>query len=154
EFLIKLPQWASFRDRALHGIADSYLRKTDYEKSLEWLGALEKSFPAYYKKQKLGEYQSLVEARLARTKSGPDGLPVTGFVTGFEPGEQELPVKAVNFRTVPGLGIAGPHVSTFEQITAIRTHTASYEYSLKNITPGGMYWVEFWYRDAVPGSTL
>src|SRR5205823_2601554 len=59
-----------------------------------------------------------------------------------------------NFRTVPGLGIAGPHVSTFEQMTAIRTHTASYEYTLKNITPGGMYWVEFWYRDAVPGSTL
>lgn len=154
EFLLKLTQWAGYRDRALHGIADSYLRLGDAGKALEWLAALKKSFPGYYEKHKLGTVQSLAETRLTRAKAGPEGRPFAGFRTGFEPGDQAPPGQVQNFRTVAGQGMAGPHVCVFEQLPVIRIHGGHLQYDLKNITPNSTYWVEFWYRDVWTGSTL
>jgi tetratricopeptide (TPR) repeat protein len=154
EFLLKLTQWAGYRDRALHGIADSYQRLGEYEKVLEWLAALKKSFPGYFEKHKLAAAQALAEARLERAKAGPDGRSFAGFRTGFEPGDQTPPQQLQSMRIIPGQGMAGPHVCCLESLPVTKAANGVLEYKIKNITPSGYYWVEFWYRDAVMGSTI
>src|SRR5207237_1298296 len=68
EILLKLVQWAGFRDRALFGIADCYTRMGEEEKSLKWLDSLKESFPRYYEKQKVADYQKALEGRRDRKK--------------------------------------------------------------------------------------
>src|SRR5207248_9956528 len=92
EVLLKLVQWAGYRDRALHGIADCYARMGDEEKALKWLTGLKDSFPSYYEKQKLADYLKTLEVRRDRKKKPPPVDPEDpqrgSFVTGFEPGEK------------------------------------------------------------------
>src|SRR6185437_6228825 len=87
EVLLNLVQWAGFRDRALFGLADCYARMGDEEKALKWLAGLKKSFPRYYEKQKISEYEKILEARQERKKK-PAAPEADGgsFFTGFEPG--------------------------------------------------------------------
>ena len=98
-------------------------------------------------------YQTLVEARLARAQGARRRRPaVQRLRTGFEPGEQVPPVRPASCRTVPGAGHRRAARRPFDQIATVphafgvlRVHRP-----LKNLTPNGTYWVEFWYRDTVP----
>jgi tetratricopeptide (TPR) repeat protein len=161
EVLLHLKQWAGFRDRALHGIADCYARMDDLPQALRWLAQLEKAFPGYYEKQKLSDLQKLLVARQGRiaAQPSPEGQAARpprfqDFRTGFEPQEPEWFGKPDNFKIVRGLGIAGPHVGLLETYPVYRGYL-TYNRPLANLTPGGHYWVECWYRedffDMLPG---
>src|SRR6185295_14141909 len=93
------------------GIADCYTRMGDEDKALKWMAGLKKSFPRYYEKQKLADYEKTLEARLERKKK-PAAADADGgsYFTGFEPGEKGSWGKTDNFVVVPSLGISGPHV--------------------------------------------
>jgi tetratricopeptide (TPR) repeat protein len=152
EVLLKLVQWAGFRDRAIFGIADCYTRMGEEEKALKWLASLKESFPDYFKKQKLDEYQKDVEARRERRKKppqlDPDDPHRGSFVTGFEPGEKGSFGKIDNATVVPSFGIAGPHVYLLDGYPEYKGY---FEYSrpLQGLGQNGTYWVEFWYRDTL-----
>src|SRR5262249_10372590 len=152
EVLLRLVQWAGYRDRALFGIADCYARMGDEVKALDWLAGVKKSFPRYFEKQKLAHYQKNLEVRRDRKKKpapvDPDD-PVRGsFVTGFEPGEKARFGKMENAVVVPSFGICGPHVALLDGYPEYRGY---FEYSrpLQGLGQNGTYWVEFWYRDAL-----
>ncbi len=152
EVLLKLVQWAGYRDRAMFGIADCYTRMGDEGRALEWLASLEKSFPDYWEKQKLAGYRKDLEARRERKKHPrpvDPADPVRGsFATDFEPGEKVSWGKADNCQVVPSFGIAGPHVQLFDNYS---DYHGSLEYTrpLHGLSPTGTYWVEFWYRDTL-----
>ncbi len=42
EVLLKLRQWAGFRDRAIHGLADCHFRNEDFAQALEWFDKLQR----------------------------------------------------------------------------------------------------------------
>ena len=48
EVLLKLRQWAGFRDRAIHGMADCYFRQGNFAAAVEWFDKLRDSFPEYF----------------------------------------------------------------------------------------------------------
>src|SRR4029077_7977935 len=48
EMLLKLPQWAGYKDRAVFGIADAYFRMEDLEKASKWFADLKEAFPKFY----------------------------------------------------------------------------------------------------------
>jgi len=163
EVLLHLKQWAGFRDRALHGIADCYARMDDLPQALRWFSQLEKTHPAYYEKQKLADQQKLLLARQGRIAAQPtDGGPPVkpprfkDFRTGFEPQEPEWFGKPDNFKIVPGLGFGGPYVGLLDTYP-IYFGYMTYNRPLAHLTPGGHFWVEFWYRedlfDMFPGFT-
>jgi len=163
EVLLQLRQWAGYRDRALHGIADCYARMDDVPQALHWLTQLEKAFPAYFEKQKLADRQKLLSTRQGRIQAQPSavGQPAKppkfqDFITSFEPQEPDWFGKPDNFKIVRGLGIAGPHVGLLEAYPVYLGYL-TYNRPLVNLTPGGHYWVEFWYRedllDIFPGFT-
>jgi tetratricopeptide (TPR) repeat protein len=148
ETLIKLPQAAGYRDRALHGIADCYYRKGQFQKALEWYDSLKKSFDKYYQKEKLDAVQKLIKARLerietARKKGKPASAFFLGLSTGFEPGDVLGEPRAFSLVRAPGM--QGPHVAFLDGFPAAY---GSFDYNvpLKNLTGEGTYWVEFWYR--------
>ncbi|MEO6848940.1 MAG: tetratricopeptide repeat protein [Chthoniobacterales bacterium] len=166
EVLIKLTQWASYRDRAFFGLADCYYRKGDYEQSLQWLDALQKSYPEYYEKQKLAAYRKGIDARIARRKgveeksAATDGrnnaaeaadMSTKGFETGFEASENQNLGHTENFHFVPMMGMVGPSVGLLQPYPKVGEY--SYFKRLKNMTVNGNYWVEFWYRDWMGSST-
>lgn len=152
EVLVKLTQWAGFRDRALFGIADCYTRLGEEDKALKWLVSIKESFPRFYEKQKLDDYQKTVATRLERKKKPPmldPNDPFRGeFFTGFEPGVKADFGKPDVWTIVPSFGIAGPHVGLFDGYPEYRGY---YEYArqLQGLGQTGSYWVEFWYRDAL-----
>jgi tetratricopeptide (TPR) repeat protein len=152
EFLLKLTQWAGYRDRALHGIADCYYRMADYDKALDWLSTVKESFPPYFEKHKLAATQKLIEGRLARIKAaekqGSTGAVVLfeGLRTSFEPGEKLPTHEEAYCRTVLSLGFGGSHDLVATPWPVAPFNTSTLKYTLPNITPGGLYWVEYWYR--------
>jgi hypothetical protein len=151
EVLLKLTQWAGFRDRALFGIADTYTRMGDEDKALTWLASLKESFPGYFEKQKLADYQKELETRRDRKKKPAPAStdPVRdSFVTGFEPGEKVSFGDPSGFVVVPALGIVGPHVGLVDNYPEYRTH-ANYSRPLHGLSQNGSYWVEIWYRDTL-----
>jgi tetratricopeptide (TPR) repeat protein len=152
EVLVKLVQWAGFRDRALFGITDCYTRMGDEARALEWLAGLKDSFPRYYEKQKLADYRKDVEARRDRKKKAKPADPTDPvrdtFVTGFEPGEKGSFGTPENFVVVPALGIAGPHVGLLDGYPVYRGYFG-YSRPLHDLGQTGSYWVEFWYRDTL-----
>lgn len=164
EVLLSLRQWAGFRDRAMHGIADCYARMDDLPQALHWFGQIEKTLPKYFEQQKLADRQKLLSARQARSQAPPaaPGQPTKAakfqdFVTGFEPQEPEWFGKPDNFKIVRGLGMAGPHVGLLEAYPVYLGYL-TYNRPLPNLTPGGHYWIEWWYRedllDVSPGFTV
>lgn len=149
EMIFKLPQWAGYRDRATYGIADSYRRMDELDKSLKWFGNLKEVFPKFYEAHKGAELEKLIKNRLERVKApGKADQLFAGFHTGFEPEELASHGDIRGFAVVRGPGISGPHAALFD--TWPRPGTA-YEYyrPLKNLSPGGTYWGEVWYRDLV-----
>jgi hypothetical protein len=135
----------------------------DLPGALRWFAQLEKAFPATFEKLKLADCQKVLAARQARAEShtatpGPTVGPprFQDFVTGFEPDEPQWFGKPDNFKIVRGLGIAGPHVGLLEAYPVYLGYL-TYNRPLANLTPGGHYWVEYWYRedllDVVPGFT-
>jgi tetratricopeptide (TPR) repeat protein len=152
EVLVKLVQWAGYRDRALFGIADCYTRMGDEPKALEVLANLKKSFPGHYERQKLADYEKDVALRLEGKKKAkpPDPTdPVRDtFLTGFEPSEKANCGEPVNFVFAQAMGIAGPHVGLLDNYPDFR---AQFDYSrpLHQLSQNGTYWAQFWYRDTL-----
>lgn len=176
EVLLKLPQWAGYRSKALFGIADSYARGGNDAKAIEWLDTLEESFPTFYDEEDLTGYRRSIEARMARARRagaavaagpktgaaaaapaagaagpepGPDA-PATyarGFTTGFEPDDPSRGDSLNHALVVPGLGMSpGGHVGLIESMTA-RTTQAEWSVRLRDVPSGGYAWIELWYRE-------
>lgn len=157
ELMMKLPQWAGYRSKALYGIADSYVRSGDDDKALEWLDTLEESFPAYYEEQKLDAYRRTIEVRTARTRAAaasPAGagqgraVAFAGFSTSFEPDDPLIADTLTGCTVVPGLGMGGSHIGLIEAIPVTKGY-AEGTIRLRNIKSGGYHWVELWYRESL-----
>ncbi|MEO8205271.1 MAG: tetratricopeptide repeat protein, partial [Chthoniobacterales bacterium] len=162
EVLIKLSQWGGYRDRAFYGIADCYYRMGEFDKALKWLDTLKESFPEFYETKKIGKYRQAVENRRVREEAarankqnnpGSESADIEfqGFETGFEPDEHQNPGTPEGFRFTPLLGVMGPHVGLMQAYKG----TQKFEYfkQVSNMTANATYWVEFWYRDWMGGST-
>lgn len=143
EVLLKLRQWAGFRDRAMHGLADCALRQEEFATAQTWLEKLRETFPDYFTQQKLTNIFNVVKARAERAAAPPTHQLAAvsgtfrGHRTGFEPGE---PQPAGRFDRVvfePMLGMDGPMVASGR---------FSYAKDLRNVQPNSTCWVEFWYR--------
>jgi tetratricopeptide (TPR) repeat protein len=153
EMLLKLPQWAGYRDRAVFGIADTYFRMEELEKSQKWLADLKEAFPKFYEQHKVAETEKILEARLGRIKDArAQGRPTDaffkGYSTGFEPDEPEAFGTPNGFPVVTVPGIQGPHgmmIDVFPQDVAMYNYTRP----VKNLVPGKTYWVEIWCKDIV-----
>jgi tetratricopeptide (TPR) repeat protein len=150
EVLLQLRQWSGYRDRTLHGIADCYARMDDVPQALRWFGQLEKNHHGYFEAQKLADQQKLLVSRQERITAAGDPAgrapAFQDFVTGFEPDEPAWFGKPENFKIIRGLGLAGPHVGLFESHPVYLGYL-TYNRPLPNLTPGGHYWVECWYRE-------
>jgi tetratricopeptide (TPR) repeat protein len=151
EMIFKLPQWAGYRDRATHGIADAYLRMGELDKAHKWFANLKEAFPKFYETQKLGEVEKLLGERLeriaaAKAKGDPRAAFFTGCRTGLEPDETEWFGNPVDFAVVRAPAIDGSHAGLLD---ACPRELVSYEYNrpLKSLTPGATYWIEVWYQD-------
>ena len=149
EMIFKLPQWAGYRDRASFGLADTYYRMGDLEKSLKWYKHLKETFPKYHESQKGAAVEKLIEDRLARTKAAktPGDAFFKGFRTGFEPGESEWFGDWQTFPVVRTPGVDGPHAALLTIHPEPLGGVIDYVRPIKNLTPAGTYWVEIWYRD-------
>jgi tetratricopeptide (TPR) repeat protein len=150
EMILKLPQWAGYRDRALFGIANSYFRMEDLDKAGKWFGNIKEAFPKYYEKEKIADMEKLIEDRQARIKAAKvkGGELFKGYSTGFEPDETEWFGAPATFDIVAAPGIQGPHVAMLD-IYPKEIELINYTRPIKNLTPGGTYWAEIWYKDVV-----
>lgn len=148
EVLLKLRQWAGFRDRAIHGLADCYFRNEAFTESLEWFDKLRESFPDYFAAQKLTAVYDLVKDRalkLAEAKkagAAPAGESFRGYTTGFEPEEKQPAGNASKITFERSFGIDGPQVGVLG-FGSLNIFTKD----LQNLQPGGNVWVELWYRE-------
>lgn len=158
EVLLQLTQWAGFHDRALHGVADAYYRMGDYKRALEWLQAIEKTFPRYYEKQMLAAYRTQVEGRLARIQVATENksagaVQFTDVVCNFEPEEKEPWGKIVGGYITPSFGLVKPHVAI---LTNFQTYVGYLDIDrpVTNLTGEGEYWIEMWYRESLSAKTF
>ena len=148
EVLLKLRQWAGFRDRAIHGLADCAFRQEDFATALGWFDKLRESFSEYFELQKLGNIRDLIKARVeaaeAAKKAGTAAASESfrGYATGFEPDEKEPAGTLAKITLEPMLGIEGPQVGVIRNGSAF-----TFTKELKNLHAGGNLWVEFWYRE-------
>jgi tetratricopeptide (TPR) repeat protein len=139
EVLLRLRQWAGFRDRAIHGLADCAYRSLDFKAAVEWFDKLRESFPEYYETQKLAKFHELAGLRAGGTADER----FKGFVTGFEPGEKiDEPAELARLTFEPMMGIDGATVGVVR-------NGSGYVYArpLPNLPAGGSIWVELWYRE-------
>ncbi|MCX5659503.1 MAG: PKD domain-containing protein [Planctomycetota bacterium] len=164
EAVLRMPQWAGYRDRALFGLADTALRMGELDRCLEWLAAIKKNYAASYDKMQLAVYQQVVESRrdkalaVKAAQTQPDNqvaanlaeasAPFAGFHTGFEASEKQLFATARSFVVTPGSGIDGPNVGLYNG-TPAPTGQVEYNRQFRNVTSNGWYWVEFWYRETL-----
>jgi tetratricopeptide (TPR) repeat protein len=151
ETVARLRQWAGYRDLAVHGIADSHFRMGQLDKALEWYKTLKEAYPEFYDKQKLADAVKLIAARQERVKAARDrgegnSIFTEGFSSGLEPGETGPAGGPQNFPVARGLGMQGPHVGLLEAEPAA-VPPFIYSRLLPDLSPGGTYWVEFWYRE-------
>ncbi|MBM3993737.1 MAG: PKD domain-containing protein [Planctomycetes bacterium] len=151
EMIFKLPQWAGYRDRATFGLADTYNRMGDPENAMKWYKNLKEGFPKFFESQKGPAVEKLLGARLARIKAvkNPADAFFKGWRTGFEPDEREW-FGRLDYAMVRTPGLDGPHAAMLDiypkdPIGGLIDYTRP----LKNLTPGGMYWVEIWHRDVL-----
>src|SRR5262249_29686949 len=150
EMILKLPQWAGYRDRALFGIANSYFRMEELGKAGKWFGNIKEAFPKFYEKEKIADLEKLIEERQARRKTAKlkGGELLKGYRTGFEPDEPKWFGAPAGFDIVAAPGIQGPHAAMIE-IFPKDLDLLSYTRPFKNLTPGGTYWAEIWYKDII-----
>jgi tetratricopeptide (TPR) repeat protein len=147
EMIFKLPQWAGYRDRASFGLADTYWRMGDLDNSLKWYKSLKETHPKFYEGQKGAVVQKLIEDRLERMKETKEDVFFKGWRTGFEPGESEWFGQLPGFGVVRSPGLDGPHALLIDTYPRDLGGLLEYTRPLTNLTPGGTYWVEIWYRD-------
>ena len=148
EMIFKLPQWAGYRDRASLGIADSYFRLAELDKSLKWYKNLKEAFPKFYAEKKCDAIEKLIVDRLERiklAKKAEDAF-FQGFSTGFEPEEREWFGRSAEFAIVRAPGLRGPHAVLLDTYPT-ELGLFHYHRPLTNLTPGATYWVEIWYRE-------
>ncbi|HZZ82519.1 MAG TPA: PKD domain-containing protein [Gemmataceae bacterium] len=152
EMIFKLPQWAGYRDRATFGIADSYWRMGELEKSLKWFQTLKEGYPKYHEAQKGPAVEKLITDRLARIKTGKDTkfsfFP--GWQTGFEPTESEWfggTTHQPGHPVVRTPGMSGPHAMLVLTHPTDIGGLTDFIRPVKNLSPGNTYWCEIWYRD-------
>jgi tetratricopeptide (TPR) repeat protein len=151
EMIFKLPQWAGYRDRATFGIANTYLRMEELPKSQKSFAALKEGFPKYFETQKGADFEKLIAERLQRVKSAKVHPFFKEFSTGFEPDEKAWFGEVKDQPVVRGPGIDGPYALLADCYSEDRPYIP-YARPLTNLTPGGTYWVEIWYRDLVRSS--
>lgn len=154
--LVKLNQWAGFRDRAFFGIADCYYRRENFEETLKLLEIIKEKYNDFWKSNSLDDYQKVVKGRrdrMAAAKAEAAGggakedaadIGFKGFVTGFEPGDAS-PGRPERFKFTPMLGMMGPTVGFMQGLPAMNNF--AYYKRLRNMMARGNYWVEFWYRE-------
>lgn len=159
EVLLQLRQWAGYRDRTLHGMAECLVRMGQLPEALKRLAQLEQAFPKYFEKAKLADRKKQFEERLARAVPATDGgspklPPFADVISGFEPEETQWFGKPVNLKFARGMGLAGQHVGLLEAHPVYLGYL-TLERPLPNLTTSGHYWVECWYREdmltAYPG---
>jgi tetratricopeptide (TPR) repeat protein len=159
EVLLQLRQWAGFRDRTLHGMAECLVRMGQIPDALKRLGQLEQAFPKYYEKEKLADRKKQLDERLARATAKPDAGPAklppfADLDCGFEPDQSQWFGKTNYIKFVRGMGLAGPHIGLLEAHPVYLGYL-TLERELPNLTTTGHYWAECWYRDdlltAFPG---
>jgi tetratricopeptide (TPR) repeat protein len=151
EMIFKLPQWSGYRDRATFGIADTYLRMEELEKAQKWFADLREGFHKFFESQKGADIEKLLAERLRRLKAAQSrggSAFFKGFTTGFEPDEPRWFGDVKDIPVVCGPGIDGAHALLVDSYSDDRPYF-TYVRPLKNLTPGGTYWVEIWYRDLV-----
>jgi len=155
EMILKLPQWAGYRDRALFGIGNSYFRMDDLDKAGKWFANIKEAFPKFYEKEKIADLDKLIEDRQARIKAAKvKGSELfKGYNTGFEPDEAEWFGSPNGIDVVAAPGIQGPHVAMLE-VFPKESDMLTYTRPLKNLTPGGTYWAEIWYKDVIRPALL
>jgi tetratricopeptide (TPR) repeat protein len=152
EALLRLPQWAGLRDRALFGTADAHVRAGEFDEALKWLDTLKESFPRYFEREKVAEYQKRVEVRRDREKARAAATtkpPYSDrFATGFEPDESEYSGGTTAHLVYPALGLFG---NSALMINAFPAYAGYGEFNrpLADLNTDGQYWVEFWYRDTM-----
>lgn len=153
EMIFKLPQWAGYRDRAVYGLADTYRRLGELDKSQKWLGDLKTNYPKLYEEKKADELVKQITLRLerikiAKTSTKPDDALFAGWQTGFEPEEPVWLGSPMDFAVVRGPGLFGPHAGL---LSGPNTDLVNVDYQrpVKNLSPGVTYLVEVWYRDLI-----
>ncbi len=153
EMIFRLPQWAGYRDRAAHGIADCHLRLGELDKALKWLGEVKQAHPKYFEERKLAEAEKLLVQRIARVqaakdKGDPGAAAFQAFVTGFEPGESQWFGDFKDGAVVRSLGMHGPHSGLLDMHPR---ELGNFEHllPLRDLAPGTTLWLEVWYRDLV-----
>ena len=143
EVLLKLRQWAGFRDRAMHGLADCALRQEDFPNAQAWFEKLRETFPDYFTQHKLTPVFNVVKARAERAVAARTNEVAAasgtfrGHVTGFELGEAQTAGRFDRVAFLPMLGMDGPTVASGR---------FSMTKDLRNVPPDSACWVEFWYR--------
>ncbi len=151
EMIFKLPQWAGYRDRASHGIAECYFRMGELDKALKWYQNLKEAHPKFHAEKKCDAIEKLITDRLERIKTAKKAEDAffQGFSTGFEPIEQEWFGYSSDFAFVRAPGLRGPHTALIDTYPAPLGGVITYRRPLKNLTPGATYWVEIWYREVL-----
>ncbi len=151
EMIFKLPQWAGYRDRASFGMADSYWRMGELDKSLKWYVNLKETFPKFHEAQKGVLVEKLIEGRLERIKKtkNPGDAFFKGYRTGFEPEESEWFGRCPECSFVRSPGLDGPHAGLIDIYPKDLGPLIDYVRPVKNLTPGATYWAEIWYRDVM-----
>ena len=148
--ILKLPQWAGYRDRATFGLADTYLRLGDLDKAQKYLGDLKANYTKSFESQKGPDLEKLIALRVERLKTAKTSPEVLfrEFRTDFEPEEKEWFGEPKDFSIVRGPGMFGPYAGLFDSLPR-ELATFAYERPVKNLNPGGHYVAEIWYRDLI-----
>lgn len=150
EVLLQLRQWASYRDRTLHGMAECLARLEQLPEAIERLDQLAKAFPKYFEQQKLALRKQNFEDRLARATPDANGKPqlpqFQTFATSFEPEEMQWFGKPTNIKFGRSLGFGGQHVGLMEAYPVYIGYL-NHEHPLPNLTVSCHYWAECWYRE-------
>lgn len=143
-----------YQDRAFLGIADCYFRNGELEKARKWMDDLKERHPKFYEAQKAADFDKLIDIRLDRLKAArSQGNPIDAFFkgwsTGFEPEETESFGTPAGFPVVAAPGTQGPHVAMIDVFPTAVNLLNYQRVGLKNLTPGGMYWIEIWHKDII-----
>jgi tetratricopeptide (TPR) repeat protein len=148
EMILKLPQWAGFKDRALFGFADTYLRMGDLKRAKEWLGALKEGFPKTFEEKKGPDLEKLLARRLDRAGKGGKDERLVDLRFALEPEDPESWGTIHDLSVVCAPGMAGGHALLMDRGHGVINYFDWYR-PVKSMVPGGLYLFEIWYRELV-----
>jgi len=148
EMILRLPQWAGYRDRASFGIADTCLRQGDLERAQKWIATLKESFPKYYEDHQGAELAERLAQRQAIAKGSAGPASFSSLQMTFEPDETLLWGDIQSTPVVRALAMSGTQAMLVE---AFDKDPSYYDY-YRNVTgtvPGATYLAEFWWCELV-----